>query len=130
MRHLILLTLTWSFSFSLPQHCEIGHNGDILLLNCVEEIYERKYVIKDDNISCGRMDVLRENIEMTLKSRNCNGFKIFDLEAIHHDYLSRFRLNRDQDHQIDLHNLTQRVKDQSLIFGNLDLSGNRVSLLI
>ncbi|XP_037037731.1 leucine-rich repeat-containing protein 15-like [Bradysia coprophila] len=31
------------------------------------------------------------------------------------------------DHQVDLHNLTQSMADQSLILGNLDLSSNRIT---
>ncbi len=40
-----------------------------------------------------------------------------------------FQLNRNQDNQIDLHNLTQKIVNESLMFGNLDLSNNQINLI-
>jgi len=48
------------------------------------------------------------------------------VKKMHSTIFGQFPLNNNQDHQIDLHNLTHNVQEQSLIFGNLDLSNNDI----
>ena len=52
---------------------------------------------------------------------------LHELDGTYGSIFQRFTWNQIQDHQIDLHNLTQYIRDQSLILGNLDLSDNRIT---
>lgn len=80
MKYLILLTLTWKISFALNPHkfCEISENGNELYLNCNELDIEDIYTIRDESVSCGHKDVLRENIKsISIKGCALNDFHLF-----------------------------------------------------
>ncbi len=83
MKHLILLALTWSLAFSqnLSELCEIDNDGDgyTLRLHCDQENIERIHTIKDKSVSCGLMDVLRDNIKAIVND-GCafNEFNLFE----------------------------------------------------
>ncbi len=77
MKRFVLLMLTWMiFSSSHGKYCNIV-DGDLLHLVCNQEDTQPMHVIKDESVTCGTEEVLRENIN-TIDISTCT-FEDFHL---------------------------------------------------